>query len=41
MRKPVLAPRANPTAASLAVNTAASQSTLISSGPLRREGSKS
>ena len=35
------APSRKPTAASLAVKSAASQSTSISSGPFRREGSKS
>ena len=39
--KPDTAPSAKPTNASLAVKSAASQSTAMSSGPLRREGSKS
>ena len=39
--KPTEAPSTNPTAASFAVNSIASQSTSISSGPLRRDGSKS
>jgi hypothetical protein len=38
---PIEAPSTNPTAASFAVNSDASQSTSISSGPFRREGSKS
>ena len=41
IRKPAVAPSAKPTAASFAVNAAASSSTSIRSGPLRREGSKS
>ncbi len=38
---PTTAPRTKPTAASFAVKRAASKRTSISSGPLRREGSKS
>ena len=39
--KPTAAPSRKPAAASLAVNAAASSSTSISSGPFRRDGSKS
>ena len=38
---PKIAPRTKPAAASFAVKSAASSSTSISSGPFRREGSKS
>ena len=41
MRKPPIAPSAKPTTASFAVKSAESQSTSMSSGPFRREGSKS